>query len=119
MPTPVKELYFDKKEIKIIKKFLNPVPREEFEKHRRDKYKFLDYYSLVEFYDETHQSYCLSNKGKQYLEYQKESSAQYRLSLALSIIAIIVSVIAIAFTFLANFTEIRTAAHELLTLMLK
>ena len=119
MTTPAKELYFNKAEKRIVKQFKKPVSRQKVEAHKKDKYQFLFYYSLIGFYDETHQSYCLNNKGKQYLAYQRESSARYRLSLALSVIAIIVSVIALTFTFLANFTDIRTTVHELLTLLLK
>ncbi len=77
MTTPANELYFNKAEKRIIKQFQKPVSRQKAEAHKKDKYQFLFYYSLIGFYDEAHQSYCLNNKGKQYLAYQEEKRRDF------------------------------------------
>ena len=117
MPTPANELCFEKKEIRIIKKFRKPIPREKVDKQRGEKYGFLFDYSLIELDSKTHKTYHLSNKGKMYLAHQKKSSKQYHLSIRLSVTAIVISILALIVTFLANFADIKDSVSDIIDFM--
>ena len=97
MNTPYIELRFTKQQIRILKNIRRKrkIPVEQIEKHKFEKYRFLYKYALIDYSDASHKYYSLSDKGNMILLYRKESRYRFYLPLFLSVIAIIISIIAL------------------------
>ena len=97
MSTPYTDLKFTKSQIRILKRFrrMGKVPVEVVEKHKNGKYKFLYKYSLIDYADKSRQYFALSDKGVMFLLYHGESKYRFYLSTILSVVAIIISIIAL------------------------
>lgn len=96
MSIPYQELRFSKKEMRILKRInrQRKISLSKIDKNMFGKYLFLFRYNLITI-DESGNFYKLSDKGEMYLRYRRESEIQFYLPLALSIIAIIISIISL------------------------
>lgn len=96
MPTPYQELRFSHSQIRILKRLkrLGEINRLKIENHKNDKYAFLYKYNLIE-YNENHTAFKLSDKGCMCVNRRRESLIRFYLPLIISIIAIVISIIAL------------------------
>lgn len=97
MPTSYQDLRFTQQQIAIMKRIrcMKRIKRINIDKEKKGKYAFLFKYSLIDFANNEHTYYKLSDKGVMYLLYHRESAIKFYLPLFLSIVAIIISIIAL------------------------
>lgn len=96
MSIPYQELRFNRKEMRILRKIKRKgkVSQSKIDKKMLGKYLFLFNYNLITF-DGDGKSYKLSETGKMFLLRHRESAIKFYLPLFLSIVAIIISIIAL------------------------
>nr|DAT38342.1 MAG TPA: hypothetical protein [Caudoviricetes sp.] len=96
MSIPYQELRFNRKEMRILRKIKRKgkVSQSKIDKKMLGKYLFLFNYNLITF-DDDGKSYKLSETGKMFLLRHRESAIKFYLPLFLSIVAIIISIIAL------------------------
>lgn len=98
MSTQFKDYAFSRSEIKILKsiKRNGKILKTEVDKFKNDKYNFLLYYNLLDYYKPNYKYYCLNNKAKMYLNYRRKEIIKFCIPTIISIFALIISIISIA-----------------------
>lgn len=99
MSTDYKDLEFSKAEKGILKSFSNN-RRIPLSIKGNPKYAFLFKYYLLDYSDHSHQFYCLSDKARFYLRYNRKDHFRFWFPVVLSILAIIISIVALVATLL-------------------
>ncbi len=97
MSTPYTDLKLSPEQIRILKNIKRKgcVPGENIKKDQQGKYNFLFKYHLIDYFDSSHQYYCLSDKAIMLLLYRNESNLRFYLPIVISVIAIIISIISL------------------------
>ncbi len=96
MPIPFSELKLSKHEIRILKQIRRKgsIPRNKID--HNPKYLFLLKYFLIDYADTMHENYKLSDKAQMYLRYKKNDDFRFWFPNIISVIALIISIVAIA-----------------------
>lgn len=76
-------------------KFRGRLSKEKAREHRKGKYRFLFYYSLLDQHPTDDMSYCLNPKAESYLRYRRKDKYRFYFPLIISILALAISIIAL------------------------
>ena len=91
MPLSLQEISLNKAQIKMLKKLFNGkrITRAELS---NEKYSSLEYYGLIAV---SNGNYLITEKGKSYLRLTKKESFRFWFPVAISVAALIISIIAL------------------------
>lgn len=95
MPTPFTQLQLGPSQVKILKRIRRKKSISKAKVDGNPEYDFLRKYSLIDYADPEHLHYKLSDKAQMYLRYKKSDDFRFWFPNIISVIALIISIIAI------------------------